>query len=155
MRIQNVLEHPVIMFAIRLIVGTVFLLFGVVKAIEPKTAFFTAIGDYQMVPEAMIPAFGYAMIGMEIVFGLFLIVGLFTRISSWMILALLLAFLIALAQAMFRELELSDCGCSGSMIKLGESPMEVFVRDVVMFVMMLYFIVLDKKRWTVDRWLEK
>lgn len=155
--LNNIFSHPIVLLLIRLGVGGIFLLFGFIKAIEPKGAFFTSIIDYHILPESIVPAFAMIIIGLEITVGIFFMVGLFTRWAAWGISGLLVLFIIALSQAILRGLALSDCGCSGSLIQLGEDPQTVLMRDIGMLIAMVWFIVqkTTSKKWTVDQLFER
>lgn len=154
-KIRTFFIHPLFLTIIRVIVGGIFLLFGFVKAIEPLSIFFESIAAYQMVPGILIPPFGVIVLILEIVFGLFLILGLFSRLSNRVILFLLLIFMIAIGQAMIRGLYLPDCGCSGSFIRLGETPAQVLSRDILFFIGLLYLEGVKKYGYTLDAFLEK
>lgn len=154
-KFRAVLVHPLFLTVIRVGVGGIFLLFGFVKAIEPLSIFYESIAAYQMVPSVLIEPFGLIVLAVEIVAGIFLTVGLFTKWSNRVIIALLVMFIIAIGQAMIRGLYLPDCGCSGSMISLGESPAEVILRDLLMLVGLLWIEVQKRYGWTIDRLLSK
>jgi uncharacterized membrane protein YphA (DoxX/SURF4 family) len=148
------LSHPIVLLSIRIVVGGIFLLFGAIKAFEPKEAFFQSIRDYHILPEQTIVAFAYTMIALEIIVGICFLFGLFTQWAAWGVAGLLLLFIVAITQAIIRGLELSDCGCSGSLIKLGETPGTVLFRDALMFIAVLWFILKKNIKWTLDYWLE-
>ncbi len=157
--LNNLITHSLTLLAIRLLVGGLFLLYGIAKALAPLGQFEQSIADYHLLPEAVIPTFAVIMIIAEIAVGIGLILGLFTRYATLATAGLLAMFLIAIGQAMLRGLDLPDCGCAGGFIKLGDSPLEVFTRDAIMLLMLipLYF----KQRagglvpWTVDKWFER
>lgn len=149
---KDILHHPILSLVVRVIVGGVFLLFGAVKAYEPKEAFFASIADYQIVPEALIPTFGYIVIVLEIIVGLLFILGLFLDWATIGVGGLLMLFIVALSQAMLRGLELPNCGCSGSLIKVGETPIQVLTRDVAMLAGVVWVWCARQKQYTLDSW---
>lgn len=145
------LEHPWIFVAIRVLVGGIFLAFGIAKALEPQQAFYASIRAYEMIPSALVPAFATLILVAEIIFAIGMILGLYTRFSYAGIALLLVMFIIAIAQAMIRGLYLPDCGCSGSWIKLGDTPYEVIMRDVVMLIGVAWLLWKDTRpRYTLD-----
>lgn len=156
-QLNNFAQHPLVFLLIRIVVGGVFLLFGVIKIIEDHEIFYQSIRDYQMLPEAFIPVFGTVLPWIEVVLALFFLVGLFARLSAFGLLGLLLMFMIAITQAVLRGLELSDCGCSGSRIRLGESPEEVLLRDGILLIGVLWFLWKKRaaQRWTADQFFEQ
>lgn len=154
-KLKKILTHPFLLTLIRVGVGGIFLVFGFVKAIEPLEIFYTSVASYKMVPEILIEPFGLFVLAAEIIFGLFLTVGLFTKWSNRAILTLLVMFIIAIGQAMVRGLDLPDCGCSGSSISLGESPVEVITRDIVMLIGLAWLEITKKYGWTLDQFLSR
>ena len=153
--VNKIISHPAILTAIRVAVGVIFLLFGIGKATELKEQFYASINQYQMLPEQIVPFFGTALVYLEIVLAILLILGIFTRLATWGISALLIMFIIAIGQAMLRGLDLPDCGCSGGLLKLGESPGEVLLRDFLMLAGMAWLLIKKSTAWTVDSMFER
>ncbi|KGN38818.1 MauE/DoxX family redox-associated membrane protein [Knoellia subterranea] len=95
----------------RLVLGAVFLVAGGLKVTTPE-ALAKATQAYQVLPHDLAAYVGYALPTIEIVLGLLLVLGLFTRISAAITSLLLVAFIIGIAQAWERGLTI-DCGCFG------------------------------------------
>lgn len=95
----------------RLVLGTVFLVAGALKVTTPE-ALATATQAYQVLPHDLAAYVGYALPIIEIILGLLLTVGLFTRAAAIITSLLLAAFIIGIAQAWARGLTI-DCGCFG------------------------------------------
>lgn len=95
----------------RLVLGIVFLVAGALKVTTPE-ALVKATQAYQVLPHDLAAYVGYALPIIEIILGLLLIVGLFTRASAVITSLLLVAFIIGIAQAWARGLTI-DCGCFG------------------------------------------
>ncbi len=152
--------HPVALLTYRVLVGSVFLLFGIAKALAPAEQFYESIREYQMLPEIIVPFFGSAMIYIEIIVGIGLIMGIYTRYATWGVAGMLVLFLIAIGQAMVRGLELPSCGCGADFFELGETPMEVWLRDWVMLAMVIPLLIKQKQKdirlpFTCDKWFER
>jgi putative oxidoreductase len=64
-------------------------------------------------PEWFVTLSAHLLPLLEIVLGLYLIVGLFTRTAAWVTSFLTIVFTVALLQGALRGLEI-DCGCFGS-----------------------------------------
>lgn len=155
--IHSFISHPAILLLIRVLVGGVFLVFGIAKAIAPIEEFIASIYSYQMLPEAIVPVFAYVMIYTEIIIGLLFILGLYTKRMAQAHIVLLGMFIIAISQAMMRGLELLDCGCGGG-LKLGETPTEVLVRDIILLLLVGVWLIQKtpiEKRWSLDRMMIK
>lgn len=145
--------EPVLLLIIRLVVGGVFLLFGVAKALEPREEFIASIQQYHLLPDTIIPFFATFLVYSEICLGLLFLLGLFTHYTRWLLSGLLLLFFIAIIQALSRGIALPDCGCSGSVVKLGDTPAEVLFRDGLLAVLLLVSWVRRRSdRYVLDRW---
>ncbi len=95
----------------RLVLGSVFLVAGGLKVSTPE-ALAKATQAYQVLPHDLAAYVGYALPIIEIILGLLLLLGLFTRISAVVTSLLVVAFIIGIAQAWARGLTI-DCGCFG------------------------------------------
>jgi uncharacterized membrane protein YphA (DoxX/SURF4 family) len=95
----------------RLVLGGVFLVAGALKVTTPE-AMAKATQAYQVLPHDVAAYVGYALPTVEIILGLLLVLGLFTRVAAVLTSLLLVAFLIGIAQAWARGLTI-DCGCFG------------------------------------------
>lgn len=145
-----------VLFLVRAVVGGVFLAFGIAKAIEPREEMYMAVNNYQLIPFEWIPPLANILIGMEILVGLFLLLGLFNYWTTLVAGGLLIMFILFILQALARGLDLPDCGCSGSLIQLGESPQQVLWRDIAMLIgLAWYFIRRNAVPWTMDSLLQK
>jgi putative oxidoreductase len=96
----------------RLVVGGAFLFAGIVKIIAPAT-FATDISHYQILPANCVNALAITLPWIEVVAGLLLVGGIWMRPATLVIGILLLVFVVAIASAMHRGLNIL-CGCYGS-----------------------------------------
>lgn len=154
-QLNKFFRHPAVLLTIRILVGGVFIVFAVAKAFEPKEDFYSVIATYQMLPNGLIPYFGMALIIAELIAALGFILGFYLRWSGYALLGLLVMFMIAIAQTMFRGIPLTNCGCSGAVISLGESASQVLVRDAAMLVGVVWVLLSRSRAWTLDLWLER
>lgn len=95
----------------RLVLGGVLLVAGGLKVTTPESLA-KATQAYQVLPHDVATYVGYSLPIIEVILGLLLIVGLFTRISAVISSFLMVAFIIGIAQAWARGLTI-DCGCFG------------------------------------------
>lgn len=95
----------------RLVLGGVFLVAGGLKVTTPE-ALAKATQAYQVLPHDLAAYVGYALPPIEVILGLLLVLGLFTRVSAVITSVLLIAFIVGIAQAWARGLTI-DCGCFG------------------------------------------
>lgn len=154
-KLNKILRHPAFLLAIRLGVGGIFIAFGVVKAIEPHADFFTVIAGYELLPSAIIPLFGTVLIVAEIIIGVMFVLGIYMRWTTYAVLTLLLMFMTAIAQTMLRGIPLENCGCSGTLINLGETAQQVLFRDGLLIAGVLWVWHVGSQALTLDRWFDR
>lgn len=116
-RVWDVLRGPYPTLVSRALVGGVFILAGVSKALA-ISAFAGEITAYQIVPAGIAQVMALVFPLIEILIGVFLILGLATRWAAAAAGGMLLIFIIAIISAMARGLNI-DCGCFGNALGLG------------------------------------
>lgn len=107
--IMEFLKNKYFLFILRLVLGGLFIYASIDKIINP-TEFAKAVKNYDMLPIALVNIPAIILPYLEFFTGLFLIVGLWKRGSSALIIVMLLFFLIGLGQAYARGLDI-NCGC--------------------------------------------
>lgn len=116
---------------LRLTIGGVLLVAGALKVANPAASAL-AVRAYQLLPYDLAGSVGYALPVVEILVGVLLVVGLFTRVAASVAAALLLAFVVGIASVWARGLSI-DCGCFGGGGTIGQEqtayPWEL-TRDV-------------------------
>ena len=153
--LSNFLSSSWATLASRLVLGGVFLAAGVPKALDPGSLA-ASIRTYELgLPEWFITFSAYSLPYLEILIGLYLIAGLFTKISAWFTSALMFMFLIALLQGAARGLEI-DCGCFGA--AAGEQSTRLptaIARDVGLLALGLHVALAPLGRFGVDALLRR
>jgi uncharacterized membrane protein YphA (DoxX/SURF4 family) len=96
----------------RLIVGGIDLVAGIAKYPDPA-ANVRQVRAFDILPEAVVPTVGHALPTIEIVVGAALVLGLLTRVFAVLGGLFFIAFIIGIAAAWARGLEI-NCGCFGS-----------------------------------------
>ncbi|MGH3087015.1 MAG: MauE/DoxX family redox-associated membrane protein [Rubrobacteraceae bacterium] len=150
---RDLLSHPYATLSSRLILGAVFVAAGVPKILDPG-AFAAAIRSYELnLPEWFASFSAYSLPYAEVLLGLYLIFGLFTKPAAWMTNGLMLVFTIALLQGAIRGLEI-NCGCFGA----GEESSNLwlaFLRDVGLIALGLHVVFAPTSRFSVDALLRR
>jgi uncharacterized membrane protein YphA (DoxX/SURF4 family) len=95
----------------RLVVGTVWVVAGVLKHPDPAENV-RAVRAYQLVPEGLVQVVGHGLPVLEILVGGCLLLGLLTRLSAALSAVLLVAFVVGIGSAWARGLSI-ECGCFG------------------------------------------
>ncbi|GDX15626.1 hypothetical protein LBMAG04_01360 [Actinomycetes bacterium] len=103
--------QPWIGLLVRLGLGGVLLYAGYLKAFTPDKSMM-AVRAYELLPIWLANAFGIILPWLEMGAGLLLIVGVAVRYAAIFGSVLMVAFIIAIAQAWARGLSI-DCGCFG------------------------------------------
>lgn len=115
----------------RLILGGVIFLAGALK-VNRLDASANAVVAYQVMPYDLARWVGYLLPFLEVTIGLLLILGLFTRFAALAGTALMVVFIVGIAQAWARGLNI-DCGCFGGGGTIAEEdtkyPQEI-ARDI-------------------------
>lgn len=106
---MNIFSNKYFLIALRIIIGGIFIYASHDKLFNQEE-FSKAIYNYKMLPNAFINIFAVIIPYLELFAGLFLILGIYKRGSSLIIIILLIIFIIALTQAYARNLDI-DCAC--------------------------------------------
>jgi len=94
---------------LRIALGAVFIAASLGKIQDPES-FASNIANYRLVPFPIIHIVAIVLPWIEIVAGTLLVLGIWIRANAALAAGLLLAFVIAISQALFRNLDIS-CGC--------------------------------------------
>jgi uncharacterized membrane protein YphA (DoxX/SURF4 family) len=131
----------------RLLLGAVFVFSGVLKVGDPAQSV-RAVRAYRLLPEAVVPAFGYGLPFLEVAVGILLILGLASRLSAVVAAVLLVMFMVGIGAAWARGLQI-DCGCfsKGGEVGAGDTmyPQEM-ARDAGLLLMAVALA-----RWPASR----
>ena len=124
-----------IWFLSRLWVGGVFAFSGFAKLAEPVENFRAAVVGYAVFPYDWTLPIAFVLPWLELVFGIFLIVGYAPRFSAWVLSLLALSFLVLLGMSFLKTGHLpADCGCFGKS-GLTLSGSQVAILDSVNFLL--------------------
>ena len=106
---QNTGIYRVIELAARIVVGLVFLLYGLDKITHPDD-FARAIANYRLLPEALVNLVAVTLPWVECVCGLLLLAGQWVRSAALVSAFLLGVFVVAVSITLARGLDIA-CGC--------------------------------------------
>ncbi|MDQ1286516.1 MAG: hypothetical protein QG622_81 [Actinomycetota bacterium] len=113
----------------RLFLAGVFVLSGWPKLLDAEGTV-RSVRAFQILPEALVPAFGYALPVVELAVAGLLLAGLFTRYAALVFAGMMLMFLGGIGAAWARGLEI-DCGCFGSTGTLVNDPVPGYIKDII------------------------
>lgn len=120
------LAQPWLTLLARLILGGVLIAAGALKVGNLQQSAM-AVRAYELLPIWMANLFGYALPWIEIGIGLLLVLGALVRINGLLGALIMLAFIIAIAQAWARGLSI-DCGCFGNGEKLIQRIRSIYLQ---------------------------
>ena len=140
-----------ISLAVRLILGTVFLVSGAEK-LPILGDFAHAIYNYKILPLSLVNIAALLFVWTELTVGIFLIAGAAVRGAALVTGSMLGLFIIAILTAMARGLEI-DCGCFAEGGEKVGWP-KVF-EDLIYLAGAIFLIYFPKSHFTLDRILRK
>ncbi len=135
----------------RLVTGGVWLVAGAIKLPDPAASV-RAVRAYDLLPEAIVPAVGHLLPIVEVLVGLCLVLGVLTRASAALSALLFVAFIIGIASAWTRGLQI-DCGCFGGggfdADAEAKYPWDI-ARDVGLLALSLWLLWFPRTRFALD-----
>ena len=106
---SSLLSHPVFILCLRVALGLVFILASIDK-IQNPAEFAGVIANYRLLPYKFIHGIAIVLPWLEVVTGSLLLLGIWTRANALLTSFMLLVFIFAIGQALWRNLDIS-CGC--------------------------------------------
>ena len=107
-------------------------------------------------PEWFVSLSAFGLPYLEILLGLYLLAGLFTKVSAWTTNAIMVVFILALLQGALRGLEI-DCGCFGNTAD-GSQQGSLWLdaaRDIGLLALGLHIALAPIGRFSVDALLRR
>ena len=152
MRDKFVLVQPWLTLLARLILGGVLIVAGSLKVGNlQKSAM--AVRAYEMLPIWLANLFGYVLPWIEIGIGSLLVLGALVKINGLFGAIIMLAFIIAIAQAWARGLSI-DCGCfggGGSIDPEDTKYLSEIIRDIGLLGLGVFLYFYPKGRFALDK----
>jgi len=115
--IKNFLTHPYLTLFSRVAVGGVFLFAGIAK-FNHTGALIADVFQYHILSDTLATAYARALPTVEIVLGVFLVLGILQRVTASLAGLLCLSFLIAKILAYAWGLDVHICSCFGPAVPL-------------------------------------
>ena len=101
----------------RVVLGGVLIFAGILK-LPNIDALIWEVEQYQILPTSLAVAYGYVLSPIEIALGVFLLLGIYLRISASISTLVVLSFTIAKISALIRGLDIDICPCFGPAVPL-------------------------------------
>jgi putative oxidoreductase len=152
--VGKALSSPYATLVSRLVLGGVFLVAGATKIPNPGSLA-ASIRSYELaLPEWFVSLSAFALPYLEVLLGLYLLAGLFTKTSAWATNVLTVVFFVALLQGAARGLEI-DCGCFGSSAGETSNLWLAAARDIGLLALGLHVALAPLGRFSVDALLRR
>ncbi|MFM2270869.1 MAG: hypothetical protein RIS01_898 [Actinomycetota bacterium] len=152
MRDKFTIAQPWLTLLARLILGGVLIAAGALKVGNlQKSAM--AVRAYEMLPVWMANLLGYVLPWIEIGIGLLLVLGALVKINGLLGALIMLAFIIAIAQAWARGLSI-DCGCfgdGGAVDPEDTKYLSTIIRDIGLLGLGVFLYFYPKGRFALDK----
>ena len=129
--ITGFVQNRWLLLVLRLALGGIFITAGIAK-LSNQAEFTNAVIGYGILPDSLARLYGSVLPWAELTIGFCLILGLFTRIASGLVLPAALSFVIANSYAIYRQFQ-DDCGCFGALVPMSY-PVSLTV-DILMLLM--------------------
>ncbi|HEB34627.1 MAG TPA: DoxX family membrane protein [Candidatus Aminicenantes bacterium] len=131
------IRNKYILIAFRLVVGGMFIWAGISKIIDPL-GFAQNIANYRVFPEGISFFLALVLPWIEVICGVFLILGIFLSASALLLSGFLVVFLVLIAATLIRGIDI-DCGCFGSLS--GKVDYKLILTDSILlfFCLNIYF----------------
>lgn len=139
MRVGSIVRHPVVGAVCRLVLGGIFIYTSYPKLLRPDD-FARLVYGYRILHVDMVNLVGITMPWMELVAGLFLVVGIIPRSSALVIAGMLGVFIGAGFLALMRGLEI-ECGCFFPFMGDNKLGWDLLVRDAILVLLALQVLI--------------
>ena len=145
--LKKIINNCYILLVFRLILGGIFIYASLDKIAHPEQ-FAKIVYNYKILPHSLINIFAIILPWLELICGVFLIVGIFVQSSSAILSLLLVSFIIALSVNFLKGLDI-NCGCFSTDLKGKEEGAILLIRDFVLLAigLQIFFNKLRRPRY--------
>jgi putative oxidoreductase len=152
-QIKKVKSYVSFILFSRILLAVLFIFSGLEKLIHPPEEFMVILKGYHLLPEGLVRPMALGFPWIELLFGTFLLMGLFYRVSLLVVGGLLLTFTLAIASTLIRGIPLEDCGCFKS-LGIRENGPTALARNLILLLFWLNLYFYKDRPFTLDQWLK-
>ena len=123
--------------------------------VSPYQNFLYVVQGYEFFPRPLEEFIARFFPWCELILGIFMILGLWLDIVLKIVFVMISGFIVILAQALLRKLDLSECGCFGSLLSF---PLHVTILfDAGLWILLIILIAVKQKAsaFSLDRYFSK
>lgn len=147
---KKIFGNPYIILAIRIILGYIFISYGVGKIANPEK-FAGEIANFALVPEFTLNIIAITLPWIELIAGMLIVFGVRLRSGSVITGLLMLFFIFAVLWAMVLGLDI-NCGCSST------NPQKVgypkLIENTMLLLMSLLIYFFPERKFTIESFIE-
>lgn len=144
---RKFLDNDYMTLIVRLVVGGIFIYASLDKITTPAQ-FARIVYNYHLLPSSLINIFALVLPWVELICGIFLIVGFKQKGSILILNLLVLTFIVALTINLFRGVNI-ECGCFTVSSKAKSSIIDFLLRDIGLLALTLYLLVSRSRRFAI------
>ena len=141
--------------SIRILIGCFFIFSGFEKLVRPYENFLYIIEGYQILIKPLAEIVAIILPWFEFILGIFLILGLWSRVALRALLILTTAFLLTVSQALLRNLPIKDCGCFGELFSIPLPTILIFDGCLLILIAVLIAFREEASHLSLDRYFLK
>lgn len=148
-RAWGFLGNRYLLLVLRLVVGLT-LIFSAVGALPHQAEFVSAVQAHGLLPGILADVYGTILPGLELLVGVLLVIGLFTRVAAGVTLLMVISFLIANGTAVYHNVKDWDteCGCFHWVtVRTGDA----LIIDIVLMVFALVLVLRPQRLLNLER----
>ena len=122
---------------IRIIIGCIYIVSGAEKLVQPYENFLYVIQEYKMLNYDLLERIvAWSFPWVEFILGIFLVLGLWLRITLCGIGLFTTVFIVVVGQAIFRNLPITECGCFGNLVSV-PLPVVLFMDSLILILIII------------------
>lgn len=150
---RRMFSHPLLVALLRVALGVVFIVASLDKIQNPE-AFASTIANYRLLPYKTINGIAIVLPWAEVITGILLVLGIWVRANTLIACGLLLAFSVAIGQALGRGLDIS-CGCFSINPVAERMSLWTLIWDVIWLCWGMLIWFLDRGHYSLMKFLNK
>ena len=148
-------RSSIFLFGSRIFLGFIFAYSGLLKLLDPIENFRGLLADYTILPYFSIPWFALIMPWLELIAGVFLMVGLAVRQSALLLSFFSISFMVVLLLSRWiLGISPASCGCFGEG-GLRLTTNQVLILDALDFLIGLRLFLHQRHPWSMDSFFKK
>ena len=140
---------------VRILIGILFIVSSSEKLIGPYQNFLYVIQNYQLLPYFLENVVARLFPWIELFVGVFLLLGLWLKGVLRAALVLLMIFIVVVAQALIRHLDITECGCFGGLVSIPPVKVMIFDSILLSFTALLLFRFQRTSVFSLDQYFER